>query len=146
MLVSCVALAQILHLLPYKGHEALGALLVFWVLVGKEFEHDLLLLVQAQSEGDGDEDKHTDTEDTARDRGSKRRKHDARIDRMAYEGIWAGRHKLVMFFHRWTRAPITPEINTRPNRKADTDCGKGGTDPTEGQRWRKDWVRKKHCS
>src|SRR6266508_1235341 len=70
--------------LPHKGYEALGMLLVLWILRGKEFEHDLLLLFHAQSEGDGDEDKHADTEDTGRECGSKCRKHDARIDRMAH--------------------------------------------------------------
>jgi len=63
--------------LPYKGHEVLGALLVFWILLRKEFEHDLLLLIHAQSEHDGDEEEHADTEDTADERGAKCRKQDA---------------------------------------------------------------------
>ena len=67
-------------LLPYKGHETLGTLLVFWIVLRKEFKHDLLLLVQAQREGDRDEDEYAYTEHTARERGPKCCKYDARID------------------------------------------------------------------
>ena len=139
---------RFIHLLPlpYKWYEALGALVVFWVLLGKEFEHDLLLLTQAQSEGDGDEDEQADTEDTAEERGSKRGKHDARIDRMAYVGIWASRHEFVMFLHRWVRTPVATEVNARPNRKADPHCSQCSTYPIEGEGWCKERMREENCS
>src|SRR5262252_9292023 len=108
--------------LPHKGHKALGALLVLWILPGKEFEHDLLLLVDAPSEIDADDNEHDDTEDIAHERGAKRRKHDAGIDRMAYVGVRTRRHELVMFFHRRARTPVAPEVNPRPNGEADADC------------------------
>jgi hypothetical protein len=46
LLHDCIAL-------PHKGYETLGMLLIRWILLGKEFEHDPLLLVDAQCEYDG---------------------------------------------------------------------------------------------
>ena len=120
-------------------------LLVFWILLGKEFEHDLLLLVHAQSEEDGYKDEHADTEDTAHDCSAKCRKHNARIDGMAHIGIWASRHEFMMFFHRWMRTPITANVHARPNSKADTDRGKESASPAKDERWCKEGVRVEHC-
>ena len=134
------------HALPHKGHEALGMLLVLWVLIREELEHNLLLLVHTPCEGDGGEDEDADAEDAGHERGAKRRKHEARVDGMAHVGVWACRHELVMLFHRWARAPITAEIHARPNGKADTDYIKRGADPAERWRWREDAMREERCS
>lgn len=120
-------------------------LLVLWILPGKEFEHELLLFADAQSEGDRDDDEHNDTEDSAQERGAKRRKHDAGIDGMAHEGVRAGRHQLVMFFHRRARTPVAPEIDACPNGEADADCGKRGGGPADGWRRRED-AAEEDCS
>src|SRR3954453_10053537 len=105
MLVRALAHAPTLEWtsLPYERDEALRMLLVFWILLGKEFKHDPLLLVHAQSEHDGDQDEHADTDDRADQRATKRRKHDAGIDRVSHVGIGAAHHKLVMLFHSRTR-------------------------------------------
>src|SRR5262249_32735426 len=39
----------------------------------------------------------------------------------------------------------TPEVHARPNGKADTDCGKHGTDPAESQGWCEDAIREENC-
>jgi hypothetical protein len=55
-------------------------LLVCSIVRGKEFEHDLLLLVDTHSEGDRDEDDQADTEQIGYKRAAKRRKQNAGVD------------------------------------------------------------------